>query len=85
MDREEIEQGVRQILSARAKLPLDVVGLGSRDSLYDAGMTSHATVKVMLSLEDRFDIEFPDELLDRSNFDEISTIVGIVEKLLGLD
>ena len=31
-------------------------------------MTSHASVNVMLALEDAFDIEFPDDLLNKATF-----------------
>ena len=37
-------------------------------------MTSHASVNVMLALEDRFDIEFPDRMLNRSVFESIAAI-----------
>ena len=37
-------------------------------------MTSHASVNLMLALEDHFDVEFPDEMLTRSAFESISSI-----------
>jgi len=43
-------------------------------SLYEAGMTSHASVNVMLALEDTFDVEFPDEMLKRSVFESVAAI-----------
>ncbi len=82
MNRTEIEEGVREVLAARAKIPIDVRHVDGSQSLYDMGMTSHATVKVMLGLEDHFEIEFPDEMLQRSIFDQIFRIVSAVEKLL---
>ena len=82
MTASEIESQVRGVLSARAKIDVDIHSISAADSLYDAGMTSHATVKVMLGLEDRFDVEFPDELLQRSVFDRIESIVNAIEKLL---
>lgn len=82
MDRAEVEQRVRSVLTARGKMPIDVSQLDATASLYDAGMTSHSTAKVMLGLEDQFDLEFPDELLERSVFDRITTIVDAIEKLL---
>ncbi|MCB9725328.1 MAG: acyl carrier protein [Spirochaetaceae bacterium] len=81
-ERSEIEAGVREVLGARGKLPVGIDTVGAQDSLYDAGMTSHATVKVMLGLENRFDVEFPDELLQRSVFDQVATIADAIEKLL---
>ena len=37
-------------------------------------MSSHASVNVMLALEDAFDIEFPDRMLKRSVFESIAGI-----------
>jgi acyl carrier protein len=82
VERSEIEVGVRGVLAARGKISADVDTLDSSHSLYDAGMTSHATVKVMLGLEDQFGVEFPDELLQRSVFDQVATITSAIEKLL---
>jgi acyl carrier protein len=51
------------------------------DDLYLAGMTSHASVGVMLALEAAFDIEFPDRMLKRSVFETVSAITRAVEEL----
>ena len=37
-------------------------------------MTSHASVNVMLALEDAFDIEFPESMLKKSTFESIAAI-----------
>lgn len=44
-------------------------------------MTSHASVNLMLALEDEFDIEFPDEMLTRSAFESISSIESALTTL----
>jgi acyl carrier protein len=44
------------------------------DDLYAAGLTSHASVELMLQLEDEFNIEFPERLLKRSTFESISSL-----------
>ncbi len=44
-------------------------------------MTSHASVNVMLALEDHFDIEFPDRMLKRSVFESISAIERALTEL----
>ncbi len=49
-----------QILKDHARLSVDAETLEPGSDLYQAGMTSHASVNVMLALEDNFDIEFPD-------------------------
>jgi acyl carrier protein len=72
---------VRKILQAHARLATDAGTLAPHDDLYEAGMTSHASVNVMLALEDRFDLEFPDEMLKPSVFASIAAIVAAVERI----
>jgi len=50
---------------------------------FDAGLTSLATVGLMLALEDEFDIEFPDSMLSRKTFGSIESIVDAIEELQG--
>ena len=50
---------IRQIIADHGRLSLDVSEVAPDTDLYQAGMTSHASVNVMLALEDHFDIEFP--------------------------
>jgi len=83
LDRLEIERGVREVLLARANLSVDAIAIDESASLYDAGMTSLSTVRIMLGLEDRFDLEFPDEFLERSIFGQVDSIVGAIETILG--
>jgi acyl carrier protein len=72
---------VRNILKDHARLAVDVDALAPDADLYQAGMTSHASVNVMLALEDHFDIEFPDEMLKPSVFASIAAISAAVEQL----
>ncbi len=69
------------ILDEHARLGRKPDGLSAVESLYDAGMTSHASVSVMLALEDAFDIEFPDSMLSRRIFESIASIRDAVEEL----
>jgi acyl carrier protein len=50
--------------------------------LYKLGLTSHASVDVMLALEDAFDIEFPDEVLKKSTFASVRSIEQVIEGLV---
>ena len=48
--------------------------------LFASGMTSHASVNVMLALEDAFDIEFAESMLKKSTFESIASIrAGVLE------
>jgi acyl carrier protein len=76
-----MDDAIRQIIRDHARLPVDVDTLASSADLYQAGMTSHASVNVMLALEDRFDIEFPDSMLKRSVFESIDAIAAALTQL----
>ena len=74
---------IRNILKQHARLSTDVAALTDDSDLYQAGMTSHASVNVMLALEAEFDIEFPDNMLKRGVFESISSMSEAVAKLTG--
>jgi acyl carrier protein len=69
-----MEDRIYDVLREHGKLPVDPAALSDEDDLYRAGMTSHASVNVMLALEDAFDVEFPDSLLRKSTFASVSAI-----------
>lgn len=73
---------IRTILAENARLPIAIDTLTDDSNLYDAGMSSHASVNVMLALEDEFDVEFPARLLRRSVFSSIDNIAEALEELL---
>lgn len=72
---------VREILLQHGRLSTPVDELAADSDLYNAGLTSLATVGLMLALEDEFDIEFPDSMLSRKTFGSIEAIVDAVEEL----
>jgi acyl carrier protein len=72
---------IRAVLRDHARLPVDVQTLGEDADLFAAGMSSHASVNVMLALEDTFDVEFPDAMLKRSVFESIASIDAAVSEL----
>lgn len=72
---------IRDILREHARLASDVDALDDQADLYQAGMTSHASVNLMLALEDGFDVEFPDAMLTRSVFQSVSAIADAIRQL----
>ncbi len=72
---------IRKIIRDHARLSGDADALPLDADLYQAGMTSHASVNVMLALEDHFDVEFPDRMLTRSVFESIASIAAALEEL----
>jgi len=73
---------IRALLAREGFLAVDVAAIGDRDDLYRAGLTSHATVDLMLALEDRFGVEFPDRLLTRRTFKSIEALATALRELL---
>ncbi len=72
---------VRGVLSEHGRLAKDITTLANADDLYQAGMTSHASVNVMLALEGEFDVEFPDSMLKRSVFESVASITAAIDEL----
>ena len=72
---------IRAILAQHARLAKEATTLADDADLYQAGMSSHASVNVMLALEGAFDIEFPDHMLTRSVFSSVGAIRSAVEEL----
>ena len=77
----ELEDRIRNILREHARLNQDPDALGENADLYQAGMTSHASVNVMLALEGEFDVEFPDHMLKRSVFESVGAIGAAISEL----
>jgi acyl carrier protein len=73
---------VRDILAQHGRLSTPVDRLQNTSDLYNAGLTSLATVSLMLALEEQFNIEFPDNMLSRKTFASIESIVDAVQKLV---
>ena len=72
---------IRAILKEQGRLAVDIATLADDSDLYEAGLTSHASVNVMLALEGEFDVEFPDHMLKRSVFESISAIRTAIDEL----
>jgi acyl carrier protein len=77
-----LEEKIRAILSKRGGMADTIASVPREGNLYEAGLTSLATVQVMLSLEEDFDFEFPDSMLNRNTFASIAELQKRIEGLL---
>lgn len=77
-----MSQQIRAILREHGRLAGNIDSLTDDYDLFNAGMTSQASVSVMLALEGAFGIEFPDHMLKPSTFASISAIRAAVDDLL---
>jgi acyl carrier protein len=80
-DEFAIDEDIRRIVQEHGRVSEDVSALARDADLYDAGMSSHASVSVMLALEDRFDVEFPEHMLVPGVFQSISAISSALTEL----
>lgn len=70
----DADEKIRNVLEEHGRLPVSVSTLNNGDDLYQNGLSSHASVNVMLALEDEFDVEFPDSLLRKGTFQSVAAI-----------
>ena len=73
---------VRDLIVSHKIVPVPVDRIGDDDDLYDLGMTSFASVQLMLALEEAFDVEFPERMLNRKTFQSITSIDRSITELV---
>jgi acyl carrier protein len=76
-----MKTALRRIISESARLDVPVDSLTDEADLYAAGLSSLATVHLMLAIEDEFDIEIPDRLLTRRLFSSIDSMAAAIAEL----
>jgi acyl carrier protein len=78
-----MEDRIREIIGTHARLTVSASSLPEEADLYAAGMSSQASVSIMVALEDEFDVEFPDRMLKRSVFQSIAAIRAALGEIQG--
>lgn len=69
---------IRTILAEVGRLEVPADTLDDHADLYEAGLSSLATVHVMLAIENAFDIEIPDRMLTRQLFRSIQSLADAI-------
>jgi acyl carrier protein len=77
-----VKERIRTLVKDHARIGLPLSALQDSTPLYQAGMTSYASVQLMLALENEFSLEFPDRMLSREVFESIDSIASAVETVL---
>ncbi len=81
-DGADLTGRIRQVIREHGHLPVELDSIDDDTDLFQAGMTSHASVNLMLGLESEFDVEFPDAMLKRSVFQSVSAIRSALTRLM---
>ena len=69
-----VEDTLRELLAEVLPARFRSNPLSVTDDLYGAGLSSLATVDLMLAIEDRFEIEFTNTWLNRRTFASIASL-----------
>lgn len=74
---------IRGLIAKLGGLSVNVDEIAPDSDLYALGLTSFASVQLMLGIEQAFDIEFPDHLLNRKSFASIEAIERTISAISG--
>lgn len=77
----QMDAQLRQILKTHGRLGDVADTIADTGDLFEAGLDSLAIVNVMLAVEEKFDIELPDEMLSRQTFSSIAMLRKAVEQM----
>ncbi|TSE00395.1 acyl carrier protein [Skermania sp. ID1734] len=69
---------VEACLDSCAQLSAPAATIDRTADLYDLGLSSHASVNVMMAIEEALDLHFPDSLLRKSTFASIEAILDAI-------
>ncbi|EST56710.1 hypothetical protein T458_00130 [Brevibacillus panacihumi W25] len=77
MEYRDIESKIRELLAGILELELPVEEIDSSQNLFSLGMDSMDCIKVIVAVEESFEIHFPDEDLVE-NFESIRSLVHYI-------
>ncbi len=75
------KERIRKAVREHAGIRVAAESLTDSADLYRAGMNSHASVLLMIALENEFQLEFPDNMLSRDVFESIDAIATAIETI----
>lgn len=78
-----VDEAIRSIVAMHGRVTRPIAEIAGGDDLYALGLTSHAAVNVMLAIEDRFMIEFPDSVMTKNTFGTLDSLAATVRALVG--
>ncbi|MGH9043513.1 MAG: acyl carrier protein [Acidimicrobiales bacterium] len=81
MTIQDPRQLIRQIVVENARLATSMSEIDDDSDLFALGMSSHASVNLMLALEESFSIEFPGHMLKKATFSSVAAIETAVSEL----
>jgi acyl carrier protein len=77
-----VEDEIRRLVIGNATLAIGEASLTDDTDLFSAGMTSYASVTMMMSIEEHFGVVFTDSQIIRTTFQTIASMAEAVTWLL---
>jgi acyl carrier protein len=78
----ELQQSIRGLIAENSGVVL-VDSISDTDDLFAAGLQSLDCVRILVAVEDEFDIELPNEIIERKLFCTVQNLSEAVTGLLG--
>lgn len=82
MDKNEIQNNIKEVLKKYVHKQESMQNIKADDSLLELGINSISFIKIIVQLENVFDIEFPEKDLKSKSFDSLNDIAVYVESKL---
>src|SRR5438270_13390335 len=77
----QVIDAIRKLVDEHGRMPVSAASLKPDQDLYATGLTSFATVQLMLAIEEHFDLEFPERMLNRRSFASLAAIAACVNEI----
>lgn len=76
-----VARDIAVIVTTVGRVQADPDKLDPVANLFDLGMSSFHAVQVMLALEDKFEIQFPDEFLRKEHFTSVRALESAIRAI----
>ncbi|MGH2959459.1 MAG: phosphopantetheine-binding protein [Solirubrobacterales bacterium] len=73
----QLTSSVRDLIAENSELEL-TEAISNDDDLFAAGMQSLDCVRILVAVEDEFEIELPNDRIDRSIFSSVTNLTAVV-------
>lgn len=78
----KLQSAIMQLVQVHLASKANFTEFRVETNLVDAGLSSFDMVQIVLGIENKFCLKFPDEELSPSNFESIASIARITRELL---
>ncbi len=78
----EVAEALLTLIVAHLPQVVDRAQVALETNLYELGLDSTAAIALMLAIEDKFGVSFPDSLVDETSFETPKALKEVISSLL---